>query len=60
MDDGTRSPPVQGKLLIARYLIHRIGRNSNGAGDRSLAFDEFAETLVSTWSDGPFLSIEIT
>ena len=26
LDDGTRSPPVQGKILIARYLIHRIGQ----------------------------------
>jgi NAD(P)-dependent dehydrogenase (short-subunit alcohol dehydrogenase family) len=27
VDGGTRSPPVQGKILIARYLIHRIARN---------------------------------
>ena len=26
VDDGTRSPPVQGKILIARYLIHRIAQ----------------------------------
>src|ERR1700730_17336495 len=27
MDDGTRSPPVQGKILIARCLIRRIAAN---------------------------------
>ena len=27
LDDGTRSPPVQGKILIARNLISRIARN---------------------------------
>ena len=27
VDDGTRSPSVQGEILIARYLIYRIARN---------------------------------